>query len=143
MQLIKEAEDNKQKKYLATLVYEAIQDEMKEIDKTGLIYIPDPNEMAVPFVVTQALIETYHGNSRLEEMLQKMIYLHPCFNMMTPGQEVSANHYLMTALRIFPEDFIKPVMQDKLPDPAKVQAAYDTFIAKLQLAVKSDAEPER
>jgi hypothetical protein len=39
--------------------------------------------------------------------------------------------------------FIKPVMQDKSPDPAKVQAAYDTFIAKLQLAVKSDAEPKR
>jgi hypothetical protein len=32
--------------------------------------------------------------------------------------------------------FIKP-MQDKSPDPAKVQMAYDTFIAKLQLAVKS------
>ena len=39
--------------------------------------------------------------------------------------------------------FIKPVMQDKLPDPAKVQAAYDTFIAKLQLAVESDAETKR
>ena len=39
--------------------------------------------------------------------------------------------------------FIKPVMQDKSPDPAKVQAAYDTFIAKLQLAVKSDAAPKR
>ena len=38
--------------------------------------------------------------------------------------------------------FIKPV-QDKSPDPAKVQTAYDTFIAKLQLAVKSDAEPKR
>src|SRR5947207_10371292 len=36
--------------------------------------------------------------------------------------------------------FIKP-MQDKSPDPAKVQTAYDTFIAKLQLAV--DAEPMR
>ena len=35
--------------------------------------------------------------------------------------------------------FIKP-MQDKSPDPAKVQAAYDTFIAKLQLAVTSDAK---
>jgi hypothetical protein len=32
--------------------------------------------------------------------------------------------------------FIKPVMQDKSPDPAKLQTAYDTFIAKLQLAVK-------
>ena len=31
--------------------------------------------------------------------------------------------------------FIKPV-QDKSPDPAKVQTSYDTFIAKLQLAVK-------
>ena len=31
--------------------------------------------------------------------------------------------------------FIKP-MQDKSPDPAKVQMAYDTFMAKLQLAVK-------
>jgi hypothetical protein len=39
--------------------------------------------------------------------------------------------------------FIKPVMQDKSPDPAKVQTAYDAFIAKLQLAVKSDAEPKR
>jgi hypothetical protein len=39
--------------------------------------------------------------------------------------------------------FIKPVMEDKLPDPAKVQAAYDTFIAKLQLVVESDAEPKR
>jgi hypothetical protein len=38
--------------------------------------------------------------------------------------------------------FIKPV-QGKSPDPAKVQTAYDTFIAKLQLAVKSDAEPKR
>jgi hypothetical protein len=38
--------------------------------------------------------------------------------------------------------FIKPV-QDKSPDPAKVQTAYDTFIAKLQLAVKNDAEPKR
>ena len=38
--------------------------------------------------------------------------------------------------------FIKPV-QGKPPDPAKVQTAYDTFIAKLQLAVKSDAEPKR
>ena len=38
--------------------------------------------------------------------------------------------------------FIKPV-QDKSPDPTKVQTAYDTFIAKLQLAVKSDAEPKR
>jgi len=37
--------------------------------------------------------------------------------------------------------FIKP-MQDKSPDPAKVQLAYDDFIAKLQLAVKS-AEPKR
>ena len=39
--------------------------------------------------------------------------------------------------------FIKPVMQDKSPDTARVQAAYDTFIAKLQLAVKSDAAPTR
>ena len=38
--------------------------------------------------------------------------------------------------------FIKPV-QGKSPDPAKVQMAYDTFIAKLQMAVKSDAEPRR
>ena len=30
--------------------------------------------------------------------------------------------------------FIKPV-QGKSPDPAKVQTAYDTFVAKLQLAV--------
>ena len=35
--------------------------------------------------------------------------------------------------------FIKP-MQGKSPDPIKVQNAYDTFMAKLQLAVKSDAE---
>jgi hypothetical protein len=33
--------------------------------------------------------------------------------------------------------FIKP-MQDKSPDPAKVQTAYDSFMAKLQLAVKAD-----
>ena len=39
--------------------------------------------------------------------------------------------------------FIKPVMQDKSPDPARVQTAYDTYIGKLQLAVKSDAEPKR
>jgi hypothetical protein len=39
--------------------------------------------------------------------------------------------------------FIKPVMQDKSPNPTKVQLAYDTYIAKLQLAVKSDAEPKR
>ena len=38
--------------------------------------------------------------------------------------------------------FIKP-MQDKSPDPVKVQTAYDTFIAKLQLAVTSDAAPKR
>ena len=37
--------------------------------------------------------------------------------------------------------FIKP-MQGKSPDPAKVQTAYDAFIAKLQLAVKSGAEPK-
>ena len=40
------------------------------------------------------------------------------------------------------DGFIKPV-QDKKPDAAKVQTGYDTFIAKLQLAVKSDAEPKR
>ena len=40
------------------------------------------------------------------------------------------------------DDFIKPV-QAKSPDPAKVQTAYDTFIAKLQLAAKSDPEPKR
>jgi hypothetical protein len=34
--------------------------------------------------------------------------------------------------------FIKPVMQGKSPDPARVQTAYDTYIAKLQLA-----EPKR
>ena len=38
--------------------------------------------------------------------------------------------------------FIKP-MQDKSPDPAKVQTAYDDFIAKLQLAVKSDSDAKR
>ena len=38
--------------------------------------------------------------------------------------------------------FIKPV-QEKSPDPAKIQAAYDAFLAKLQLAVKSDAELKR
>ena len=38
--------------------------------------------------------------------------------------------------------FIKPVMQDKSPDPGKVQAAYDTFIGKLQLAVNSDVQPK-
>ena len=38
--------------------------------------------------------------------------------------------------------FIKPV-QGKSPDPAKVEMAYDAFIAKLQLAVGSDAEPKR
>jgi hypothetical protein len=38
--------------------------------------------------------------------------------------------------------FIKPV-QGKSPDPAKVQAAYDTFIAKLQLAVESNTESKR
>jgi hypothetical protein len=40
------------------------------------------------------------------------------------------------------DDFIKP-LQGKSPDPVKVQAAYDTFISKLQLAVQSDAEPKR
>ncbi|HEX9367806.1 MAG TPA: hypothetical protein VF921_14340 [Vicinamibacterales bacterium] len=39
------------------------------------------------------------------------------------------------------DGFIKPV-QNKSSDPAKVQTAYDTFIAKLQLAVKSAAEPK-
>jgi hypothetical protein len=38
--------------------------------------------------------------------------------------------------------FIKPV-QDKSSDPAKVQTAYDAFLAKLQLAGKSDSEPKR
>jgi hypothetical protein len=38
--------------------------------------------------------------------------------------------------------FVKP-LQDKAPDPAKVQTSYDTFMAKLQLAVKSEAEPKR
>jgi len=38
--------------------------------------------------------------------------------------------------------FIKPV-QGKSPDPVKVQTAYDTFIAKLQLAVKNDEELKR
>jgi hypothetical protein len=40
------------------------------------------------------------------------------------------------------DGFIKPV-QDKSPDPAKVQSAYDAFIAKLQLAVRNDAESKR
>ena len=40
------------------------------------------------------------------------------------------------------DDFIKP-LQGKSPDSAKVQTAYDTFIAKLQLAVNSDAQPKR
>ena len=40
------------------------------------------------------------------------------------------------------DGFIKPV-QGKSPDPAKIQAAYDTFIATLQLAVTSDAESKR
>ena len=35
------------------------------------------------------------------------------------------------------DGFIKPV-QGKSPDPAKIQTAYDAFIAKLQLAVKRD-----
>ena len=38
--------------------------------------------------------------------------------------------------------FIKP-LQGKSPDPASVQAAYDTFISKLQLAAQSDGEPKR
>jgi hypothetical protein len=38
--------------------------------------------------------------------------------------------------------FIKP-LQDKSPDPAKLQMAYDTFIARLQMAVNSDAGPKR
>ena len=38
--------------------------------------------------------------------------------------------------------FIKP-LQGKSPDPASVQTAYDTFIAKLQMAVKSDKEAKR
>ena len=41
------------------------------------------------------------------------------------------------------DGFIKPIMQDKSPDPAKIQTAYDAFIAKLQLAVTSDAAPKR
>jgi hypothetical protein len=40
------------------------------------------------------------------------------------------------------DDFIKP-LQGKSPDPAKVQAAYDTFISKLQLAVQSEAGPKQ
>jgi hypothetical protein len=38
--------------------------------------------------------------------------------------------------------FIKP-LKGKSPDPAKVQAAYDAFISKLQLAVQTGAEPKR
>jgi hypothetical protein len=38
--------------------------------------------------------------------------------------------------------FIKP-LQGKSPDPAKVQMAYDAFIAKLQLAAKGNAESKR
>ena len=38
--------------------------------------------------------------------------------------------------------FIKP-LQGTSPDAAKVQTAYDTFIAKLQLAVKGDAAPKQ
>jgi hypothetical protein len=38
--------------------------------------------------------------------------------------------------------FIKP-LQGKSPDPAKVQAAYDAFISKLQLAAKSDGDSKR
>jgi hypothetical protein len=38
------------------------------------------------------------------------------------------------------DDFIKPI-SNKAADAAKVQTAYDTFIAKLQLAVKSP-EPQ-
>ena len=41
------------------------------------------------------------------------------------------------------DGFIKPIMQDKSPDPAKIQTAYDAFIAKLQLAVNNDAAPKR
>jgi hypothetical protein len=33
--------------------------------------------------------------------------------------------------------FIKPIMKEKSPDAAKVQAAYDEFIAKLDSAAKS------
>jgi hypothetical protein len=40
------------------------------------------------------------------------------------------------------DDFIKP-MQDKAPDAAKVQTTYDTFIAKLQLAVQGDVQLKR
>jgi hypothetical protein len=36
--------------------------------------------------------------------------------------------------------FIKP-LEDKSPDAAKVQTAHDTFIAKLQLAVKTGSLP--
>jgi len=38
--------------------------------------------------------------------------------------------------------FIKP-LQDKSPDAVKVQAGYDSFIAKLQLAVNKDADVKR
>ena len=40
------------------------------------------------------------------------------------------------------DDFIKP-LQDKAPDAAKVQTAYDAFIEKLQLAVHGDAQLKR
>jgi hypothetical protein len=39
--------------------------------------------------------------------------------------------------------FIKPVMNDKSPDPVNVKAAHDAFVAKLRLAVKSAPEPKR
>jgi len=38
--------------------------------------------------------------------------------------------------------FIKP-LQDKSPDALKIQAGYDSFIAKLQLAVNKDADGKR
>jgi hypothetical protein len=33
--------------------------------------------------------------------------------------------------------FVKPIIHEAAPDPAKVQAAYDDFIAKLDAAAKS------
>jgi hypothetical protein len=33
--------------------------------------------------------------------------------------------------------FIKPVMQGKSPDPARVQSAYDAYIAKLNLGTRA------
>lgn len=94
----------------AKSLYYARLSDQEEIAEHGLPWIPDPADLFVPFIVRDSLIRTYHTNSAVEEMLGKVRNYHPHFNMMTPGKRVSSNEYLMTALRIMPDDMMLPIL---------------------------------